>query len=121
MYIAYYDESGDDGYPQYSSPLFTLSSCYLHYLYWKEAFEVVRDFRRTLKDTYGLPIRLEMHTKNFILNKKPYREFSISEFDRVNIIGLYCDVLAQLDIRIISVVIVKPKIVSTSYDVMNTS
>jgi len=26
MYIAYYDESGDDGYPKCSSPLFILST-----------------------------------------------------------------------------------------------
>lgn len=28
MYIAYYDESGDDGFPAYSSPLFVLTALY---------------------------------------------------------------------------------------------
>ncbi len=43
MYIAYYDESGDDGYPRYSSPLFVLSVTYLHYLNWKDVLGINRD------------------------------------------------------------------------------
>ncbi len=39
MHIAYYDEAGDDGYPQQSSRLFALTGCYLHYLNWKDSFQ----------------------------------------------------------------------------------
>ena len=49
MYIAYYDESGDDGYPRYRSPLFVLTGIYLHYLNWKDAFESIRDIRSSPK------------------------------------------------------------------------
>ena len=48
MRITYYDESGDDGYPNYSSPLFALSALYMHYLSWQINFERVRDFRRLI-------------------------------------------------------------------------
>ena len=44
MFIAYYDESGDDGYPNYSSPLFVLTSLYLHYLNWKDTFHKIFQF-----------------------------------------------------------------------------
>jgi hypothetical protein len=121
MYLAYYDESGDDGYPTYSSPLFTLSACYLHYLHWRDAFEAIRDFRRTMQGEYGLPVKLELHTKHFVLNKRPYRALAISDSDRVSIIGLFCDLLAQLDIRIVSVVIAKPRISSRRYEVLSTA
>jgi len=109
VYIAYYDESGDDGYPQYSSPLFVLSACYLHHLNWKDCYEALHEFRRELKAEYNLPVRVELHWRQFLLNKKPYREFGISDRDRVRIAERYCEVLAQLNLRFINVCINKPK------------
>ena len=67
MYIAYIDESGDDGYPEYSSPIFILSAIYLYYQNWHEIYYRLVDFRRCLNDKYNLPIKLEIHTKNLIL------------------------------------------------------
>ncbi|NHZ71723.1 MAG: DUF3800 domain-containing protein, partial [Aquificales bacterium] len=61
MHIVYYDESGDDGFPQYSSQYFVLSAVYLHYSNWKPAFEEIRDFRRRLKASFNIPIKTEMH------------------------------------------------------------
>jgi hypothetical protein len=52
MYIAYYDESGDDGYPKKSSPLFVLSAIYLHYLNWKDIFKNISEFRKQLKKRF---------------------------------------------------------------------
>jgi len=49
LYIAYYDEAGDDGDPKYSSPLFVLTAVYLHYSCWKDVFENIRQFRKKLK------------------------------------------------------------------------
>jgi len=46
MQISYYDESGDDGYPAYSSPFFVLSALDMHYMNWQPIFETVRHFRR---------------------------------------------------------------------------
>ena len=72
MYIAYYDETGDDGYPKYSSPIFILTAVYTHYLDWKQAYEHIQNFRRQLKKDFNFPVKTELHTKYFLLNKNPY-------------------------------------------------
>lgn len=72
MYIAYFDESGDDGYPDYSSPLFVLSSVYMHHSKWKENHDKVLEFKRKLKEYYDFPVKTEFHTKQFIQDKDPY-------------------------------------------------
>jgi len=102
MYIAYYDESGDDGYPKYSSPLFVLSAIYLHYLNWKDVFKNISEFRKQLKKDFNLPIKMEFHTKYFILNKNPYKKLEISDDDRLLIIELFCELISNLEISIIS-------------------
>jgi len=83
MFIAYYDESGDDGYPKYSSPIFVLTSLYLYYLNWKDIYANIVKFRQQLKSDFGIPVKLEMHTKYFLLNKKPYRNFNFSNEERI--------------------------------------
>ena len=121
MRLAYYDESGDDGYPSYSSPLFVLSVLYLHYLGWRPAFNQIYDLRRDLRKSYKFPIKMELHTREFLLNKKPYVSLGLSEPNRIRIIDLFCDLIASMDIRIINVVIVKSRIVSRFYDFLDTA
>lgn len=121
MYIAYYDESGDDGYPKYSSPLFVLSAIYLHYLNWKDIFKNISEFRKQLKKDFNLPIKMEFHTKHFILNKNPYRELQINDNDRLLIIELFCELISNLEISIINVVINKKNILSQDYNVLDNA
>ena len=121
MHLAYYDETGDDGFPRFSSDLFVLSVVYLHYLNWRDAFDSLLGLRRQLKASIGLPIKTEFHTKAFLLNKRPFRTLAISEADRVSAVDQYCDLVAQLDCRIISVVIMKPRITNQAYQVLHNA
>ncbi|OGO13885.1 MAG: hypothetical protein A2Y93_00435 [Chloroflexi bacterium RBG_13_68_17] len=121
MHLAYYDETGDDGFPRFSSPLFTLSVLYLHYLTWQEAHDRIRCFRQSLRASIGLPVKWEMHSRAFLLNKKPYRGMGISERERVAAIDERCNLGGSLGCRIISVVIVKPRISSQHYQVLDTA
>ncbi len=121
MHIAYYDESGDDGYPEYSSPLFVLSSCYMHYLNWRESWDAIHDFRKELKELFGFPVKMEMHTKEFLLNKRPYRKLGISEEDRVEIVGKFCEFVPNLNLKFVNVAIVKPPIYKNDYKVLETA
>lgn len=57
MYICYFDESGDDGYPNYSSQLFVLSCLYMHQNSWKNNYEEIHEYRKKLKDQFGLPVK----------------------------------------------------------------
>jgi len=119
MHLAYYDESGDDGYPEQSSPLFALSALYLHHLNWRAAFDRLQDFRRNLKSDFGLTVKLELHTRHFLLNKNPYRSLALADEARIEIINRACDLIAGLDLRIVNIVIVKPRILKPDYDVLD--
>ncbi len=121
MYIAYFDETGDDGYPNYSSPLFVLSAIYLHYLNWQPIFHQIQSFRRELKKSFNFPVRTELHTRPFLLNKNPYRNFGLTDQYRIKLIDLFCDLISGLDIKIINVVIVKPRIQNINYQVLDTA
>lgn len=119
MQIAYYDESGDDGYPQYSSPLFVLSVLYLHHLNWKKTYTTIQDFRRELNKDFSFPNKLEMHTKQFLLNKYPYKDFNFSVENKIKILTYFCDLIGDLNINIINVVINKPRIRIADYKVLD--
>ena len=118
MYLSYFDESGDDGNPG-SSPLYVQTAVYVHHRDWNEAFEAIYGFRRQIKRDYGLPIRLEIHVKPFLLNKRPYLRLKIPEQTRVKIIDELCGFLATLPLKTLNVAIDKGKIMQPGrYDIL---
>jgi hypothetical protein len=121
MHLAYYDESGDDGHPSTSTDLFVLSAVYLHHQDWKETFQRIRDFRRGIAKTHGLPFSLEFHTREFLLNKKPYRGLALSPDRRREILELFCHLTGNLTLRIIKVVINKKAIKWAGYPVLENA
>lgn len=121
MYLCYYDESGDDGYPEYSSRLFALSVVYMHHLNWKDNFESFHSFRQYLKEKYQLPVNWEIKAKKFILNKNPYRNLELSAHDRLDIISQFCDYFSGLKVKVINVVINKNRIKTTAYNVLDNA
>jgi hypothetical protein len=121
MFIAYYDESGDDGFPNTSSPLFVLSALYQHHLNWKENYERVKAFKKQLAHDFPFPFHEELHTREFILNKAPYHLWSILEKDRLHITDLYCQLAAQLEVKIINVVIIKDRLKKKDIDILDTA
>ena len=120
MFISYFDESGDDGYPQYSSELFVLTSIYFHNSVWQENYRKLHLLRKFLNDKYKLPIKQEFHTKEFISDKTPYHG-KYSANDRKAILKYYCMAISKLDLKIISVVIDKKKINRPEYDVLKNA
>jgi hypothetical protein len=119
VYLAYYDEAGDDGYPKFSSKIFVLSACYLHYLNWKDVNSTLASFRRHLKDEFGLPVNVEFHCKQFLLNKDPFRDYEFTGKNRVAIIQAFCEMVAQLSVRFVNVAIIKPRILKQDYNVLD--
>ena len=78
------------------------------------------DFRRFLKMEFGFPLKFEIHTRNFILNKKPYGGFlQLENEKRIEILDLYIDFIASLDIQTVNVVINKTAIRQNNYDVLD--
>ncbi|MBP8016526.1 DUF3800 domain-containing protein [Candidatus Gracilibacteria bacterium] len=121
MFICYFDETGDDGFPERSSDLFVLTSVYTHYQNWKENFLKIKEFRTQLKKDYNFPVKLEFHTKNFLTDKNPYRELNLSYEQRKEIIFLFFNLVSILDINIINVVIDKNNITTKDYDVLENA
>lgn len=110
MYIAYFDETGDDGFPNRTTDLFVLTSAYGHHLNWQDNHSKTYEFRKYLRDTYGLPIKIELHTKYLLTNKNPYRQFGWDNETRLKIAKDYAQHIAILDLEFINVCINKTKI-----------
>lgn len=93
----------------------------MHYLQWRPNFDRIREFRRRLKTDFGFPVKLEMHTKYFVLGKKPYRSFALPEQDRIKVMDLFADLIGSLQVRIINVVIRKPDLPRNAAGVLDTA
>lgn len=120
MNIAYFDESGDDGYPSTSSQYFILSTIYMHNSDWKDNYIKIYNFRKSLKSNYNLPIKQEFHTKAFIQDKNPYHGlYSVEE--KKAMITEFFSMVATLKIKIINVAINKSKIRVQPYDVLENA
>jgi hypothetical protein len=120
MFISYFDESGDDGFPNYSSELFVLSSLYMPYFHWQDNYNTVHAFRKFLKASYGMPVKQEFHTKEFIAGKHPYNgQYDFKQ--RKEILTHFCKMLPTLKVKCISVVIDKTKIKRTAYSVLENA
>ena len=120
-YIAYFDESGDDGFPDYSCDFFVLTSLYINAENWQNGFNALRACRIGLKEQYGLHSSEELHTKQLLSDKDPYRKYGWSLEQKREIIIAMTRCISGLDAKSISVVIDKTHIAKTDYPVLETA
>ena len=90
MYIMYVDESGDPGTHEYSSPHFILSGLIVAQNDWDKYLNRLKAFRKSLKTTYGLNQREEIHASELLRIDKIEAYKSIKKAERLNIIRDYC-------------------------------
>ncbi len=121
MFLSYIDESGDDGFPKFSSPVFVLTACYFNEDSFTTNYNLYRQFRIRLRDNYNLPVKIELHLRELIQLKKPYTGLGISKENRQAIVDDIFDFIAnpELDVKFISVVVDKTVITSKEFDVLN--
>lgn len=107
MYFCYVDESGDCGLTNSPTRYFVLSGLVVHELRWSQSLDQLIEFRRELKNRYGLRLRQEIHASGFIT--RPGNELiMIKRNDRLAIIRMFADFLAKLqDSNLINVVVDK--------------
>lgn len=121
-HLAYFDETGDDGVLKTSSELFILTSLCMDSGAWRSNFETMKACRRYLKDNFGLPVKVEMHTNHFLTDKNPYRNYGWSVDDRLEILRVFSYYIGHLDASVINVIIDKGNIRNTeSYDVLKNA
>ena len=109
--IAYFDETGDDGFINSSSQDFVLTSIYTKTENWQKNYNAMKNCRDMLKEKYGFHSTVEMHTKNFLTDKNPYRNYGWTKEQKQEILIAYTKCIAeQMDFSVVNVVIDKTKI-----------
>lgn len=116
--VVYFDETGDDGVTSASSDHFVLTSVYMQAELWQDNFNKMRNLRRKLRDKYGFHVSQEMHTKQFLTDKNPYREYMWTSEIRREILIEFTKTIAEMDLKIVNVIIDKTKIKSMDYSVL---
>lgn len=116
MYFMYVDESGDAGLINSPTRYFALSGLIVHELRWNDYLDRLIEFRRRMRNKFGLLMREEIHSAHLI--NKPGDLVRIKRNDRLTIIRSFIHELATLqDISIINVVVDKQG-KPPDYDVM---
>ena len=116
--IVYCDETGDDGLNTCSSNVFILTSLYMPVESWRENYNRIVELRRHLKILYGFHVKQEMHTKHFLTDKNPYRDYKWSDDQKRDILNFFTEMIASLDISIINVIIDKTNIKTNDYPIL---
>ena len=120
-YIAYFDETGDDGVTMASSDHFVLTSLYMPAESWQQNFNLMRVLRKELRDNYGFHVTEEMHTKYFLTDKNPYRYYHWSKEVKQEIIKAFTLTIASMDLKIINVIIDKTKFRDNNYHILENA
>lgn len=85
MYIAYVDESGDNGAKPRSSRTFVLACILFNAETWPNRFDRMIAFRRHLRGRYRLPVRAEIKANYLLRNGGPFRGLGLGEHARYGI------------------------------------
>lgn len=120
-YIVYFDETGDDGVQTTSSDHFILTSLYMPAESWQQNFNLMRSLRKELRDRYGFHVTEEMHTKHFLTDKKPYRDYHWTKEIKQEIIRAFTLSIAEMDLSIVNVIIDKTKFKNDQYRVLENA
>jgi len=92
----------------------------MHHEDWKINYDKIKEFRRSLKDKYGFPVKVEIHCKQFLMNKNPYHG-KFSDDTRRKIFDDFIDFVPRMKIRSINVVIDKMNISYSDYKVLDNA
>ncbi|MBO5140121.1 MAG: DUF3800 domain-containing protein [Peptococcaceae bacterium] len=120
-YIAYFDETGDDGITTASSDHFILTSLYMPATQWQSNFNIMHALRKELKILYGFHTTQEMHTKHFLTDKNPYRSYNWSPEIKQDILIRFVKTICEMDLKIINVIIDKNKIRRNDYPILKNA
>ena len=117
-YIVYFDESGDDGLINSSSNDLVLTSLYMNTDVWQKNFTVMQTLRSELKNKFGLHISEEFHTKKFLTDKNPYRNYKWNQENKLDILETYIKYISDMEMQIVNVIIDKTKIQTEKYSIL---
>lgn len=106
MYIMHVDGSGDDGLRNSPTRYFVLSGLVVHELRWQASLDWWIDFRRRMREAFGLRLAEALHAATMI--NDPGALVRIRRNDRLAIVRAHADQLASMpDLSLINVVVDK--------------
>lgn len=105
MFMAYVDESGNAGWN--GSVSYTLGCVMLEDNAWPDAFDGLLEFRRWVRDRFGLLLRDEIKANYLIRNSGPFKRFNLGDNIRSDIYRQHLRVLSKIDTYAFAVVIRK--------------
>lgn len=112
----YVDESGDSGIAGSPTRYFILSGLVVHELRWSETLDQLIEYRKRMRNAFGLLMREEIHSAHLI--NRPGDLVRIPRNDRLTIIRAFLNEVSSLpDVSIINVVVDKQN-KPTDYNVM---
>lgn len=120
-FIAYFDETGDDGVTTASSDSFVLTSLYMSAEKWQSNFDKVRECRKQLRQQFGFHISEELHTRHLLSDKEPYRKYSWSFEQKREIIKAVALCISELDAKSVNVIIDKTRFRDQNYHVLENA
>ena len=80
----------------------------------------MRGLRRSC-DKYGFHVTEEMHTKHFLTDKNPYRNYNWSKEVKQEIIKAFTLTIAVMDLKIVNVIIDKTKFKDNNYHILENA
>ena len=88
---------------------------------WNENYKRIKEFRKTWKEKYGIYVTEEMHTKQFLTDKDPFRKYGWSIEQKQQMLKEFTVFISSLDIVIINTIIDKTKITIDEYNVLENA
>jgi hypothetical protein len=107
MYLAYVDESGDDGTKRGSSTSYALGCVMIDGADWARTFDQMIAFRRFVRDRFGIPVRAELKANHLLRNGGVLRSRSLSEMARFKLYRSLMRIQPKLEMTTFAVVIDK--------------
>jgi Protein of unknown function (DUF3800) len=110
MYLAYIDESGNVGdFGKGGTLTFTLACVLVEASVWSDVFDQTIDFRRFLRDAFGLPVRAEVKANYLLRNSGPFAALKLTEQKRFKIYRGFMRLQHKLDLDTFAILVNKTK------------
>jgi Protein of unknown function (DUF3800) len=110
VYIAYVDESGDDGTKRGSSRSYALGCVIIESSSWAATFDGMIDFRRWVNATFRVPVRAELKANYLLHNGGPLRARPLGERARLKLYRAHMRVQDRLGMQAFAVVVDKDEV-----------
>ncbi len=88
---------------------------------WTENHKIIQKYRLSLKEQFGFHVSEELHTKNLLTDKEPYRKYAWTAEEKREIIRTVVSCLRELKIKIGNVIVDKTRITDCEYRVLESA